>query len=408
MTTTISYELSEKTIQTVKSTVPVLAEHGEAITTHFYQRLLSDHPELKNIFNMTNQMAGRQPRALANAVYAAAQYIDNLSAIEPVLNQIAEKHRSLNVKPEHYPIVGEYLLLAIKEVLGEAATDEVIEAWGEAYGAIAHTFIKVEQEKYQNTSTQEGGWIGYRNFKVIKKVKESDVITSFYLESEDRQSISSFSPGQYITIKATIPGSEYTHLRQYSLSGAPGKSYYRISVKREDGENGQPAGIVSSFLHQQLQEGDVLPITAPAGDFSLNNESSAPVVLISGGVGLTPMLSMLMNMVDQGSERDIYFIHASHNGRVHAFKDDVDQVEKQVSSVQTKVLYSSPTDTDDGYDKHGHIDLDWLKSTVPHDAEFYFCGPEGFMRAVNRSLKDWEVPEEKVRYEFFGPELSLN
>ncbi|GGF17658.1 flavohemoprotein [Halobacillus andaensis] len=400
-------QLSEKTIQTVKSTVPVLAEHGEAITTHFYQRMFADHPELKNIFNMTNQKAGRQPRALANAVYAAAQHIDNLEAILPTVDQIAEKHRSLNVKPEHYPIVGEYLLVAIKEVLGDAATDDIIEAWGEAYGAIADVFIQVEQEKYNKAKEQEGGWLGYRDFTVVKKVKESDVITSFYLEPKDGGIIPPFRPGQYITAQVSLPDSEYTQLRQYSLSDAPGKGYYRISVKREDGSEEQPDGVVSTFLHEQVNEGDILPITAPAGEFYLNEESTNPVVFISGGVGLTPMMSMLNRLVDQDSDRDVYFVHASQNGEVHAFKGDIAQFEEQASSVQSKVVYSDPHPSDADYDKKGHIDLEWLKAVVPYDAEFYFCGPEGFMRTVNAALNDWGVPEGQVHYEFFGPELSL-
>ncbi|MCP3026980.1 NO-inducible flavohemoprotein [Halobacillus sp. A5] len=403
----MAVELSEKTIRTVKSTVPVLAEYGEAITTHFYKRMFENHPELKNMFNMTNQKAGRQPRALANAVYAAAQHIDHLEAILPAVDQIAEKHRSLNVKPEHYPIVGEYLLLAIKEVLGDAATDDIMEAWGEAYGAIADVFIKVEQEKYRQTKEQQGGWTGYRDFKVSRKVKESDVITSFYLEPSDGGGIPSFHPGQYITVQVTIPGEAYTQLRQYSLSDAPGKGYYRISVKREEGNREQPDGMVSTFLHHQLKEGDILPITAPAGEFYLHEESRKPAVLISGGVGLTPMMSMLNQLVDCGEDRDVYFVHASQNGEVHAFKNDVAQFEKTAAAVQSKVVYSDPRPSDEEFDKKGHIDLEWLKSVVPCDAEFYFCGPEGFMKAVYSALNEWGVPEEHVHYEFFGPELSL-
>ncbi|MFC7319879.1 NO-inducible flavohemoprotein [Halobacillus campisalis] len=407
MSTKSPYELSEKTITTVKSTVPVLAEHGEAITTHFYKRMFADHPELKNIFNMTNQKAGRQPRALANAVYAAAQHIDDLSAILPTVNQIAEKHRSLQVKPEHYPIVGKYLLIAIKEVLGDAATDDIMQAWEEAYGAIAHAFIQVEEKKYEQAVAQDGGWSGYRNFKIAKKVKESAVITSFYLEPEDGKKITSYHPGQYITVQINMPHSEYTHLRQYSLSDAPGKGYYRISVKREEGGPERPDGVVSSYLHDQLEEGAVLPITAPAGDFYLNEENHEPLVLISGGVGLTPMMSMLNRMVHQNHDRDVYFVHAAHNQEVHAFKEEVADFVKESPSVQAKVVYSTPGAEDSAYDREGRIDLPWLKSVVPYDAEFYFCGPEGFMREVHSSLKEWGVPDEQIHYEFFGPELSL-
>src|SRR4051812_17992146 len=166
--------LSEKTIEIVKSTVPVLEKYGKDITTRFYELMFSKHPELLNIFNHANQRQGRQQTALANAVYAAAANIDNLGAIIPVVKQIGQKHRALGVLPEHYPIVGENLLAAIKDVLGEAATDDIINAWAEAYGVIADAFIGIETEMYADAKEQQGGWEGFRNFIVDKKVKESD------------------------------------------------------------------------------------------------------------------------------------------------------------------------------------------------------------------------------------------
>ena len=147
--------------------------------------MFNNHPELLNVFNHANQKQGRQQTALANAVYAAAANIDNLGAIIPVVKQIGQKHRALGILPEQYPIVGENLLAAIKDVLGDAATDEIINAWAEAYGVIADAFIGIEQEMYNEAKEQPGGWEGFRNFVVAKKVKESDVITSFYLKPED-------------------------------------------------------------------------------------------------------------------------------------------------------------------------------------------------------------------------------
>ncbi|UOQ95496.1 NO-inducible flavohemoprotein [Halobacillus shinanisalinarum] len=404
----VKTELSEETVRIVKSTVPVLAERGEDITTCFYQQMFADYPELKNLFNQTNQKAGRQPKALANAVYAAAQHIDDLSAIMPTVMQISEKHRSLNVKPEHYPIVGEYLLLAIKEVLGDAATDDIIEAWGEAYGVIANAFIEVEKQKYKAAASQKGGWKDSREFRVWKKVKESDVITSFYLQPADGRELAAYRPGQYITIKAEIPGENHTHLRQYSLSDSPGNNYYRISVKREDENGGKPAGVVSTYLHTQVGEGDAISISAPAGDFYLDMESVNPVVLISGGVGLTPLISMMKTSTIKDQSRDIYFIHATRNGSVHAFKEDMKQMSQEFPFVKTHIIYDSPMETDCDYDKEGYIDLAWLRRVVPPEADFYYCGPEGFMKTVHRSLIEWDVPVERRNYEFFGPEGSLD
>src|SRR4051794_40214843 len=174
--------LNEKTIEIVKSTVPVLEKYGKDITTRFYELMFSKHPELLNIFNHANQSKGRQQTALANVVYAAAANIDNLGAIIPAVVQIAHKHRSLGIEAEHYPIVGYHLLGAIKEVLGDAATPEIIEAWGEAYGVIADAFIGIEKEMYDAAEDAEGGWRTFKDFTIVDKVPESDVITSFYLK----------------------------------------------------------------------------------------------------------------------------------------------------------------------------------------------------------------------------------
>jgi nitric oxide dioxygenase len=401
--------LEQKTIDIIKSTVPVLEQHGETITTRFYQLMFGNHPELLNIFNHANQKQGRQQKALAGTVYAAAQYIDNLEAILPVVKQIAHKHRSLGIKPEHYPIVGKHLLLAIKDVLGDAATDEIIDAWAQAYNLIADAFISVEVEMYNESATQQGGWDGFRNFVVDRKVEESDVITSFYLKPEDQRGIASFIPGQYISIKLEINEEEFTHIRQYSLSDAPGKDYYRISVKREAG-TANPDGMVSNFLHNDVNEGDILKVSAPAGDFVLDTEKDTPVVLLSGGVGLTPMMSMLKTVVEVQPERKVTFIHAAANGNVHALREEVETL-SVLNQVNPFFFYDSPTEEDrlnNRFDVEGYVTLEWLKENVSYqDADFYFCGPVPFMKAINRSLRELGVNEEKIHFEFFGPMGSL-
>lgn len=402
-------KLDNETINIVKSTVPILEERGAEITKRFYELMLSNHPELKNIFNQTNQRKGDQSKALANTVYAAAMHIDNLEAILPAVKPITEKHRSLNIQPEHYPIVGKYLLLGMRDVLGEEiVTDDVMNAWEKAYGEIANVFIEVEKGMYQETKDAVGGWIDYRDFRVAKKVKESDIITSFYLEPVDGEAFVSYHPGQYITIKAEIPGEKYTHLRQYSLSCAPGEDRYRISVKREEAIGDNPAGIVSNFLHDHIEEGSVLPISAPAGHFLLDQEDQRPLVLISGGVGLTPMMSMLETAIKHHPNRDITFIHATRNGKLHAMKDRVKDITEN-HNVTSYIIYDTPHQDDEGlYDKEGHIDYEWLTSVLSGpDADFYFCGPKGFMQAVYRHLKDFNVSEEDINFEFFGPAQEI-
>ncbi|WP_079510171.1 NO-inducible flavohemoprotein [Mesobacillus jeotgali] len=401
--------LDQKTIEIIKSTVPVLEVHGEQITTVFYKTMFENHPELLNIFNHANQKQGRQQRALAGTVYAAAKYIDNLEAILPVVNQIAHKHRSLGILPEHYPIVGKHLLIAIKEVLGDAATDEIINAWAEAYGVIADAFISVEAEMYDAAANQKGGWDGFRPFIVAKRVEESEVITSFYLKPVDGKAIASFKPGQYISVKLEIEGEKFTHIRQYSLSDAPRKDYYRISVKKEAGME-TPDGKVSNYLHNTVEEGEVLQISAPAGDFFLDTEKDTPVVLLSGGVGLTPMVSMLNTVAELQPEKEVTFIHAAQNGKVHALKDEVAATAAK-AKVNSVVFYDQPTEEDrlnNSFDVEGYITKEWLKENVNLEhSDFYFCGPVPFMKAVNAALKDLGVTEDRIHFEFFGPMASL-
>lgn len=396
--------LDKQTIDIVKSTVPILEERGNEITSRFYKRMFENNPELKHIFNQTNQRKGNQSQALAGAVYAAAANIDQLEVILPAVMPIAERHRSLNIKPEHYPIVGENLLGAMREVLGEdVATDKVIDAWEKAYGEIANVFIGIEKKMYEETEKAVGGWIGYRDFKVTKKVRESDVITSFYLEPVDEEPLVDYKAGQYITVKAEIPGQSHTHLRQYSLSCAPGEGVYRISVKREEAAGNHPAGIVSNFIHDHIEEGSILPISAPAGDFFLI-EDNRPLVLMSGGVGLTPMMSMLEDSIKKNPAREVIFIHATQNGKVHAMKNRIKEITEN-HKVKAYTLYDSPYKEDEGsYDKKGFVDYEWLSSVLPsHDASFYFCGPKAFMQTVYHHLTTLKVAEEDINFEFFGP-----
>lgn len=400
--------LSNENIAIIKSTAPILKERGVEITSRFYERLFANHPELLHLFNQTNQKKGRQQTALANAVYAAAENIEQLEEILPVVKQIAHKHRSIGVQAEHYPVVGNHLLLAMKEVLGDGATPEVLQAWEEAYSIIANVFIEIEQDMYDEAAMQPGGWEGFKTFKVTRKEIESDAITSFYLEPIDKQPLPSFSPGQYISVQLQIEGETYTHVRQYSLSDAPHQDYYRISVKQESDHD--PEGVVSNYLHKSIKEGDTIPVSAPAGDFVLDTSKDTPLVFISGGVGLTPLVSMLKTVVTQQPNREVTFIHAARNSQLHALKGEINQIVKRIDTVKNYTLYSNPTEEDRKLKdlNTGYITLEWLQKVLSHnEMDFYFCGPSGFMHAISQALQQWGVPEERMHYEFFGPAKEL-
>ena len=404
--------LDNKTMEIIKTTAPVLKKNSEAIGKRFYQLLFSNHPELLHVFNHSNQKRGLQQRSLAHSVYVSGEHIDHLEDMKPLIMRIAHKHRALGIMPEQYPVVGENLIQAVKDVLGDGATDEIIEAWVKAYDFIANQFIEIEQKLYEQTRTEEGNWEGFREFVVNKKVKESDVITSFYLKPKDKKSICSFQPGQYLTVKMDIPGEEYTHHRHYSLSDAPGKDYYRISVKREDARNGDPAGIVSTYLHEHIQEGDVLEFSSPAGDFVLDTESQNPVVLIGGGVGFTPLMSMLNTIVEKQPDRDVTYIHAAINGKYHAMKDHVTGLTSKHDRLKSYVIYESPTEEDraeKSFDKEGLIDQAWLESVVENtNADFYLCGPIPFMEVVYSALRKMGVDENRIHYEAFRPFSTMD
>ncbi|MFJ7976137.1 NO-inducible flavohemoprotein [Peribacillus sp. NPDC096379] len=402
--------LSQQTKDIVKATIPALEMKGIEITTIFYKHLFEDYPQLLNIFNQTNQTRGRQQTALANTVLAAAKHIDNLGAIIPVVKQIAQKHRSLTVKPEHYPIVGKYLLAAIKEVLGDAATEEILQAWGEAYGVIAQVFIDIEKEMYEEATNQEGGWLDFKDFIIADKVKESSVITSFYLKAADGKVLPDFQPGQYITVRIKIPGEEYLVNRQYSLSAAPGQDSYRISVKREAIPN-TPEGKASNFLHDHKNVGDLIELTAPAGDFTLNLEQNTPVVFLGGGVGITPLMSMVQAIADKQPERNVTFVQASQNGTAQAFKDELTAIKDAIIDYRLSFAYSNPSDDDRNeayFEKEGYVDTEMLnRLEVNEKADYYICGPVPFIQAMLGLLKDRGIAQEQIHFEFFGPAIQL-
>lgn len=383
----------------VKSTVPLLESGGEALTTHFYKLMLSEYPQVRPLFNQAHQASGDQPRALANGVLMYARHIDQLDQLGGLLSQIINKHVALQILPEHYPIVGSCLLRAIEEVLGsEIATPEVIAAWAAAYQQLAEILIGAEAEVYEQKARATGGWRGARTFRLAARVVESTEIVSFYFAPADGGEILEFEPGQYIGMKLIIDGEE--HRRNYSLSALTQKGQYRISVKRE--ANGK----VSNYLHDHVRIGDSLQLFPPSGEFTLK-PGNKPLVLISGGVGITPTLAMLESALSTG--RLVHFIHCARNGSVHAFGDWIDGLAARHPQLKRFYCYAEDDGVSPPADAVGLLNQEQLGQWLPaeRDVDVYFLGPKGFMAAIKRHLKGLGVPEHQSRYEFFGPASAL-
>jgi hypothetical protein len=255
-------------------------------------------------------------------------------------------------------------------------------------------------------------WKDWRNFVVVRKVKESEEITSFYLKPEDKGEIPNFQPGQFLTIKLDIPGQSKPVIRTYSLSDYPEPyDYYRLSIKREPAPKGLdvPPGVASNFMHDRIQEGSVIPAKPPNGKFVLDVNKSIPAVLISNGVGITPMLSMAKACTRLNPNRPIWFVHGARDGRFHAFRDEVKAIQKQNPNLNLHYRYSRPRPEDEGYyHSVGYVDTTLIKELVGSEAEFFMCGSPPFMQSLIAGLKEWGVPDSRVFFESFGKPMNVS
>jgi nitric oxide dioxygenase len=333
----------------------------------------------------------------------------NLGVLASRIERITQKHCGLNILPEHYHYVAESLLGAIQDVLGAAATREVLTAWGEAYWFLADVLMARKASIYARLAAAPGGWNGWRDFVIESTKPESQVIRSFMLVPQDGRRVMRHQSGQYLTFALELPGREPLK-RNYSISSAPEDRAHRISVKRE-ARPGVPLGIVSNWLHDHAGPGTVLKVAPPAGEFFLNEREDNPVVLLSGGVGLTPMVSMLEHIVRSGSGRPVWYIHGAESSRVHAMGAHVRELAAQARNVTLHTFYNVPEPGDQvgrDYDERGLISGTWLAGHTPaEEAVYYLCGPRPFLRGMVGGLARTGVPLSRIRDEFFGPADEL-
>lgn len=304
----------------------------------------------------------------------------------------------------------------MKQVLGDALTPEIHDAWAAAYQQLANLMVKREDELLK----EAGPWNDWRDFRIVQKVRESSEITSFHLAPGDGKPLPSFLPGQYISIRTSIPDFPYLQPRQYSLSDAPYPDHYRISVKREPSldldhphAKAHP-GYISNILHNNKDIGDVLQVSHPAGEYFLDtskdSSSDSPTVLISAGVGLTPNLSILNTLVAKDTKRKTSWIHATRNSQVQAFGNHIKDIVYTHKNVQGYVFNKNPGQNDQkgvDYQLKGRMDLSKLsrnQTLFINDPRtgYFICGPEQFMTDMERVLLGWGVDGKRIKLEVFG------
>ncbi|PKI83671.1 hypothetical protein MVES1_002738 [Malassezia vespertilionis] len=395
-------QLKPEEADVVRATLPLIGANIEKITTNFYGTLFEENPSLLNdLFNRGNQKQGAQQRALAGSIAKFASLLvapaENMPA--DLLSRIGHKHAVLGIVEDHYPIVYKYLFGAIVHVLGaDVVTADVAAAWTSVFWILANVLITFEKELYKGAGVQPGKV--FRQAKVVDRDDRSANIVSFTVESTD-----AFNPfpkhlaGQYVSVVSSLPDGA-RQIRQYSLMDAcenPGQ--LRFAVKALQAQKDAPAGEVSNWLAKEVKVGTELAVSLPFGDLILDTESQRPVVLISSGIGITPMFGMLARFVADRSSRKIVAIHCDQDMDGDAFYKERLHMVSQLSSGEAMTWHSVGEVTKDV--KVGRMDIASL--TLPTDAQFYICGGTNFLKSICDGLRKIHVPEEDLHFELFTP-----
>ncbi|MFF0533322.1 globin domain-containing protein [Nocardia amikacinitolerans] len=399
--------LSAAAKETIRATLPVVGAAIGDITTLFYRKMFAAHPELeRDLFNRGNQKQGGQQKALAGAIaaFAALQLEPDQARVDLILSRIANKHASLGIQPAQYQIVHKYLFEAIVEVLGDAVTAEVAAAWDELYWLMAETLIAMEAGLYRAAGVGDGDV--WRRVRVRERRHESADAVSFVLTSLDGSPLPSFAPGQYLSVGVHLADGA-RQIRQYSLSSAPSSGDWRITVKRVDAHtlpdgSVAPAGEVSNFLYRNVFEGDVLDVTTPFGDLVLQDDD-APLLLISAGIGCTPMMGMLSHLADTADPRSISVIHADRAPASHAHRAELAELVDRLPFAVMHRWYEDLGARRPGNGlREGRADLGEI--TIAEGTHVYLCGPLPFMLGMREALLGKGVAAGNIHYEVFGPD----
>ncbi|MDX3730673.1 globin domain-containing protein [Streptomyces caniscabiei] len=398
--------LSAESAAVIRATLPAVAGALDEITTRFYGAMFHDRPELLDgMFNRGNQASGAQRRALAGSIAGFATALLDAPDTRPdvLLDRIAHKHAAVGVTDDQYTIVHKYLFGAIAEVLGDADTPEVAAAWDEVYWLMAGALIGREARLYQDAGVEPGQI--WRQWTVVERRTETPDVVSFLLQPADGRPAPRARAGQYVSVRVLMADGVH-QLRQYSLSSDPGGELRRITVKRVAGMADTPDGEVSSLLHDQIHEGDELTLSAPFGDVFLDDPADAgtPVVLVSAGIGGTPMTSILAHLTTLGSTSPVLVLHADRSPADHALRTETSRLVEQLPGARAIFWYEQPGPEEPNA-RQGLMNPDGIE--LPANATVFLCGPLPFMRDIRAQLLSAGVSPQRIRYEVFGPDLWL-
>ena len=381
--------LSEKSRPIIEATLPILAERINDITPDFYRRMFAARPDLMDgMFSRSSQLEGTQPKALAGSIAVFASYIvqNPDSYPDEVLSRVAHKHASLGLKEEEYPTVYKYLFEAIAANLGDLATPEIVEAWTEVYWLMGNALIKLEKGLYASQAND----VMFAPFKLVDRKETGENVVVLTFEPADETPMTESKGGQYISI--VVPARDgLRQARQYTLLPSE-KNQRRIGVKLD------PNGEMTSILHE-LKIGDVVEISNPYGDLTLEGfgNPEAPLYLFSAGIGTTPMLSFLSELIEKGSQRPVTVVHADRSLDTWPLREELTELVNKLPNARLISFIEG-----EGGDFAGRVDVS--KLDVPSDANVYLCGPLPFMQGVRSALVEAGVPGKNINYEIFGPD----
>lgn len=395
-------ELSPAHAEVIKATLPLVGAKIEDITRLFYKTMFERHPDLiKNVFNRGNQKQGAQQKALASsiAVFASMLVKDDAPVPEQLLSRIGHKHAALGVTEDQYQIVHDNLFYAIVEVLGaDVVTEDVAAAWDSVFWIMGRALIGFEKKLYEEAGVAPGKV--FRSVKVVERESLTKDVVRFTIESVDASvPLPKHQPGQYVSVRARLPDGA-GQLRQYSLIDA-GTEGGRLSfaVKSLKATDNQPQGEVSNWLIQNAKLGSELEVSLPFGDLVLDTSSDHPVVLVSAGIGATPMVGMLSRLASGKSGRQVLVLHADASPSEDALATERELLVSQLTNAQLRLWYAEGASGEN--QSSGRLDLGEVD--LPSNAHYYLCGGNEFLQACRDALNKRQVQADSVHFELFVP-----